>query len=218
MNKKHVTYTRVMLTVLVLLVSYMLFWPVDVIKDGSWNIKVQGDVHYQNDILNVSSTYTKLREVIGTSRRYLDCKNEQGVFVRYEINAAEANRKAGSRGTGIKMGIPQEIPTPTECRVAISIRYEVYPLRSHTEYNESDLFKLLPESDRPQDAPVDSQPVVSQSTPSSSISAPSQPAPAPAPTTNTTIVNNQPAANPAPVVPVENCRFEVLFICVRRSE
>lgn len=140
-----------LLTSLLLVLVFTLFAPVDVIKNETWKLTVAGNVHYPGDILSVTSQYEKVKDATGTAKRYIECQNAQKAFIRYPINEAEANRRPTNRsvGTGVLLPVPISIPVPTQCKVSIAIKYEIfkvgnYVLRSHTEANESPLFTLSP--------------------------------------------------------------------------
>lgn len=139
---------KVLLGVLVLVLGGLFMYPIDVLKDDSWNLTVQGSSHSPGDTINVSSTYNKVRSAEGVATRYLDCQNEEGAFVRYPVNQAEANRARGMAGTGVVVVIPETIPTPTNCKIAIKVEYRIFniggwTLRSVTEYKESKTFDLV---------------------------------------------------------------------------
>lgn len=143
-----------LLSALIAIIAFVLFSPVDVLKNETWKLTVQGDTHYPGDVLVVKSEYEKVRDVTGVAKRYIECKNPIGGYVRYPINEADANRQPTGEnkprtGTGVFLPVPVNIPVPTDCFVTISITYDIYKLgnwtlRSHTETNSSGIFKLLP--------------------------------------------------------------------------
>ena len=139
------------------LISYILFFlsacilgftiymnvKTDVLKD--WRLVLpQQDIRIGDSIV-LQSLYTKVMDVSGKSTRYIECKTSNGVFVRYPISEAVANRAAGQSGTGIPVVIPSTIPNvPTTCRFNITIEYEVFIWRKHIESVNSEIFTLNP--------------------------------------------------------------------------
>lgn len=144
----------VLLVALLATVLGVLFFPVDVIYDDTWEVKVNGgNTHKVGESIQVDSIYQKLRKAEGQANRYLDCKTERGTYLRYELNKADANRRPSltRQGTAFTFGIPNAVkPLPTECRVAIDIRYNVFKvggwsIRTVSEYQESKPFNLVKE-------------------------------------------------------------------------
>jgi hypothetical protein len=123
---------------------------IDVLKD--WRLELpKQDIHVGDTII-VDSLYTKLMQVSGESTRYLECKNKNGIYIRYELNKAVANRGAGTSGTGVELVMPNTVPNvPATCRINITIEYNIYVLRTVIETANSKEFTLLPASQK-QDA------------------------------------------------------------------
>lgn len=135
-----------LLGILVSLFGYILFWPVDVLTD--WTLKLPAKSFVAGQEVTIDSRYNKVTAVSGESHRYIECNDKSGIKVRYPLNEAIADRKPGQgRGTGVQVTLPTTIPDlPTTCRISISIEYRINLLKTHTEYNETNDFELLPES------------------------------------------------------------------------
>lgn len=116
---------------------------VDVLED--WRLELPQQEVHAGDTLVVQSIYKKTLDVSGKATRYIECQNPSGVYIRYPISEAVANRASGSTGTGVVMVVPLTIPdVPTTCRVNITIDYEVLLWRHVIESVNSSEFKLLP--------------------------------------------------------------------------
>lgn len=148
---RNINFTRIftkllIVASLVVLASTAYFVvKLDVLVD--WRIEIPTATEYHaGDTIVVESIYTKLRQVEGEARRYVECETRPGVYVSYLVNEVPADRRAGSGGTGIEIPIPRGIANlPTDCRIRISIDYPVLPFRHVTEVATSDTFRLLPE-------------------------------------------------------------------------
>jgi hypothetical protein len=137
-----VTNIMFALSIIIFLSTVIFTMRIDVVKD--WRLELpQGEIH-AGDTIVVSSMYTKLRDVSGESKRYVECKNQNGVPIRYEINQAVANRKSGKGGTGIEIVVPDIPNLPKMCKIQVSICYKVIPLKCSYENNETTEFQLLP--------------------------------------------------------------------------
>lgn len=135
-----------LLSVFILLVGYIAFWPVDVLQN--WVLEMPGKSFTAGQSINVVSQYDKVREVEGVSHRYVSCDDRRGINVRYEINSARADRTSGlNKGTGVPITFPLIVPDlPAQCRFSISICYDINILKQHCEFNETGFFTLNPES------------------------------------------------------------------------
>lgn len=137
-------------------IAYIVLFPVDVLTN--WKLTISKDTYYPGDVVVIESTYTKNATVTGTAKRYLECKNQSGVLLRYELNQAVANRSSAQlTGTGVTVTIPDrlaEITLPTDCFFSIGIEYDVYPRRAEYEYNRTQDFKLVPVDVVPTEKPT----------------------------------------------------------------
>ena len=137
------SYALFAFSICVLLFSIMATMNVDVIKD--WKLTIIRNEIPVGDQAVIISEYTKVREVSGKSVRYIECRNIDGVWIRYPLNEARADRAKGTGGTGIPVVIPSNIPNlPTQCKFTIAIDYEVYPWRTVHVVNSTKEFTLVP--------------------------------------------------------------------------
>lgn len=188
-----------LLTINLVLFGYILFGQVDVIQDDSWTISVDKTSYVEGDTIAATSEYTKLRQVSGESKRYLDCLNANGGEVRYPLNGAVADRVAGKNATGINLTVPEVKEAPTKCHVTIVLRYEIFrPFRYHTEQKKSADFEILLRNDE-----VSTTPPVSINPNSDTPQRSSNSNNTPNQTTNNTTNNttNTTNNNPAPETP-----------------
>lgn len=124
-----------------LVVSYLFIAPVDVLKD--WQIILPDNELHVGEEVVLQSQYTKLKPVKGTAVRYVECENDRGIFIRYPLNEATADRAPGLGGTGIVVKLPETVPDlPARCKFSIVIVYRVYPFRDVTEFVSSKEFTL----------------------------------------------------------------------------
>jgi hypothetical protein len=113
----------------------------DVLKN--WRLVLPEQQIRVGDEVVVQSLYEKVRNSRGVSVRYIECRNETGVFIRYPISEAVANRDVGKAGTGVVFVVPSTIPNiPAKCRFNITIDYEVYRWRHVIESTNSAEFTL----------------------------------------------------------------------------
>lgn len=203
----------------------LLLYPIDVLNDDEWKIKVNGgNTHYVDETIAVDSIYTKLRKAEGQTTRYIDCRTQSGTFLRYELNQADANRRPSKtkQGTAFTFSVPKTItPVPTKCKIVIDIRYSVFKMlgqsfRTVPEYQESKEFNLLPASERPQASDVTTQSNSSSSTPTSNTN-PTTTVTRPGQTNTTTTnntVNKPPARTSSPRPTRKVCTINLLGIKV----
>lgn len=120
---------------------YLFVAPMPVLKN--WRIVAPAGNYHVGDTIIIQSLFTKLRPVDGVAHRSLECTGAQGADVAYPVNIATANHVAQAKaGVGIPIVIPL-IPTPTKCRLAISIEYKIYPFRTVTEFATSNQFNVV---------------------------------------------------------------------------
>lgn len=167
MNKRHAfkILNISLIVVLIGLVSYIAFWPVDVL--ANWQLKVSATSYRAGEVITVESIYEKKMAVSGTAHRYIECKDRRDIWVRYQLSEAQADRSPGAlTGTGIQITLPTNIPNlPATCRLSISVDYKINLLKTHTEYNQTGEFTLLPAETSSDET---SDPVAASDTPSSS--------------------------------------------------
>jgi hypothetical protein len=135
-----------------LFLAYIILFPVDVIK--GWKLELPAKNEYAlGEVVVIESMYSKTVPTGNNSQseRYIECRNNRGVNLRYLLNKAVANRKpSSSTGTGIVVQIPRELSgltIPTTCFFSISISYNLYPRQAIPEYNRTKDFKLIQESE-----------------------------------------------------------------------
>jgi len=152
------TYVLFGLSLLVLTGTLYFISTIKVLDE--WTISIpSGDIHV-GDTVVIQSVYNKVRETGGESVRYIQCENRSGLWIRYELNRATANRQKGKGGTGIVLTVRRDIAdVPTTCKFTINIRYDVLPFRSVYVTNNTREFTLLPER---QDDSQDGRPVTIQ--------------------------------------------------------
>lgn len=133
-----------------LFIAYIVLFPVDVITN--WKLSIPKTEYTLGETVVIESLYTKKINTPrdSQSERYLECKNANGIYIRYLLNKAAANRAASpSTGTGVVVTIPDklaELNLPTSCFFSIAINYNVYPRRAEAEYNRTQNFTLIPKS------------------------------------------------------------------------
>ena len=151
LSKTQITsYILFMVSGLILLATIYMNIKVDVLKD--WRLVLPQQEIRIGDTIVVQSLYTKTMNVTGESIRYIECKTSNGVYIRYPVSEAKANRAAGTSGTGVPIVVPETIPNvPTRCRINITIDYEIYLLRHVVESANSDEFELLPKKTTSED-------------------------------------------------------------------
>lgn len=209
---------------------YMTF-NIDVLQEWRLELPKQDKIHV-GDKITIASIYHKTMNVKGTSVRYLDCKNKDGIEIRYPLNQAVADRAPKKGGTGIVVVMPDTIPDlPARCRVAVVIDYPVLPWRHVIETEETREFTLHPK----EVASVSSESNEPQRT--TEIPVPATPSPAstvasvPSSSTNDTPINysaqqdisqGEPVSNqtielePTPQPVIRPCTLGLLGICVLR--
>ena len=144
---KTITYlTSFSLVASALFIAYIVLFPVDVLQN--WTLRTTSDRYTLGQSVVIESLFTKKVNTGKNSKasRYIECKNSNGVYVRYLLSEATANReKSKSTGTGIVVYIPKqiaEVDLPTDCFFSISIDYDVYPRRADPEYQRTKNFIL----------------------------------------------------------------------------
>lgn len=143
------SYSLFVLSALILVASFMLTMNITVLKD--WKLSVPAAEIHAGDTVTLVSEYTKVRDVTGRSIRYIECQNQQHIYIRYPLNEAVANRGSGTAGTGVVVKVPDSIPyLPTTCKFTIAIEYDVYPWRKVDISNSTNEFTLLPRREVPQ--------------------------------------------------------------------
>lgn len=132
-----------------LTIGVLTMYPVDVLDN--WKITVPEKSYYAGDTAVIYSTYTKKRDVTGIAKRYIECENQNSASIRYPLNEAVADRKAGERtGTAVVVKLPSDIPNlPTECRINIAVTYKVNAFKEVHESETSNSFQLLPVKGKP---------------------------------------------------------------------
>jgi len=147
-----ISHSLFALSIVIFGASFLMTRQIDVIKD--WVITFPQEELHAGDEVIIQSTYTKVRDAKGTAKRYIECESKPGVFIRYELNEAVADRQMGTTGTGIPVKIRSDIPElPTTCKFCIAINYRILPLLDTLESNCSNTFKLYPKretTDEPQ--------------------------------------------------------------------
>lgn len=137
------SYVLFALSIVILAMAAYMNFRIDVLSD--WRLELPKDDIHIGDVIVVESIYKKELDVSGKSTRYIECKNERGIFIRYPISEATANRSSGKNGTGIIMKIPNSIPdAPVTCRINVTIDYEIMAWRHVIESQNSKTFTLYP--------------------------------------------------------------------------
>lgn len=133
-----------------MLFSISMLARVDVLDN--WRLVLPAGEIHAGDTVVVQSLYEKKLDVTGKATRYIECKTKNGLYVRYPVSTATANRPSGVAGTGIVFTAPEVIPDlPTTCKFTITIDYEVLAFRHVIESQSSAEFQLLPKRE---DAPA----------------------------------------------------------------
>lgn len=141
-----VSYSLFALSAVTLFFAVYMNMSVDVLKD--WKLIMNQDSAYVGDTVVIESVYHKTMNVTGVSTRYMECKNSDGILIRYAVSEAKANRASGQTGTGIMIVVPSTIPDlPTKCRINIIIDYEIYKFRHVIESQQTKEFTLYPRKD-----------------------------------------------------------------------
>lgn len=125
--------------------TYLALWPIDVIKNSSWELTVDKSSYHVGDTATVHVVADKLKPYGGKFVRNIECKSGTGSYVSYYIAESDSNRQAGHVETDVPIKIPSVGATlPAQCHFVFVIEYRVYSFRSFTEYNNSNEFELLP--------------------------------------------------------------------------
>lgn len=124
---------------------YLLFSPVQVLTH--WQLKVDGSKPYMPaSTVNISSTYTKVRNVSGVSKKYLQChKPNSTEWDSYiPLTESDANKPSITVGHSVTaVAIPLDVPSlPNTCRIYIHVSYQINPLRTYEQYNYSNSFHV----------------------------------------------------------------------------
>lgn len=139
---------------------------IQVLKD--WRLTLPSGPIHAGDTIVVASTYTKLRQVTGTSMRTLECEARPDVFISTPLNKVSANRSPGTTGTGVLVTIPNQIQgittLPDTCRVCIALTYPVLPGRTVPYFKCTVDFTLLSKT-----APATVSASTTQTSPSQSV-------------------------------------------------
>lgn len=130
------------LIIAALVFAYTTLVPITVLQD--WRLILKKNSYTLDEIITVESAYTKTRNVTGIATRYIECKNDRDVYVRYELSVADANRAPSAGSTGIVSKIPNSIVPPTSCRFSVNVCYQLYRWRNSCEYNSTSDFEVLP--------------------------------------------------------------------------
>lgn len=142
------SYALFAFSVIFLLLTLYFTSNIKVIEN--WKLSIPGEPIHAGDEVVLISSYKKTRNVDGQARRYIECKNHDGLFIRYPLSEANADRKAGNAGTGIPVKVPYNIPDlPAECFFSITISYPVLPFKPTVEKQQTQHFRLLPANSSP---------------------------------------------------------------------
>lgn len=140
-----VTYILFFLSLgMLAITTFMAFNSFNVLAE--WTLTLPDKRIEAGDKVVIQSVYNKLRTAEGDATRYLECKDKNGVFLRYELNQRRADRKAGKGGTGIDVVVPAAIPDlPTTCKFSVSICYDTFlPWYCYPESETTKEFILYP--------------------------------------------------------------------------
>lgn len=170
---------------IVILLTYILAGPVDVIKNSTWSLTTDKTSYVLGDTVTIHVVADKLRAVQGNFIRTIECKSNTGSFISYHIADSTSNRSKGHVVTDIPIKIPFIIATlPSTCRIAFTIEYRIYTFRSFSEYNFTNTFRLsapqqpvVPETVLPDSEATETPPTVTEPAPMATASTPIQPAP-----------------------------------------
>lgn len=128
-------------------VFYLLFSPVNVLEN--WNLRVDNSISYApGATVYLNSTYKKVKDVSGMSKRYLQCRkpnsNQWDGYIA--LTQSDANRPPTKNGHSVSaLGIPLNVPNlPNICRIYVNVVYQINPLRTYVQYNYSNTFKVAP--------------------------------------------------------------------------
>lgn len=115
---------------------------------ANWKLTLPTGPIRVGDTIVVASTYTKLRQVTGSSTRTIECAYGKGIYISTPLDKAIANRAPGKTGTGIVVKIPAALTgvkaLPDPCHICVSISYPVLPLRTVSYFKCTKDFNLLP--------------------------------------------------------------------------
>lgn len=146
-----------------ILLFYLLFSPVQVLTH--WQLHVDDSQAYMPaSTVNISSTYTKVRDVSGVSKKYLQCHKPNstdwdGYIPLSESDANKPSTTAGHSATAV--AIPLDVPSlPNTCRIYIHVSYQINPLRTYEQHNYSNSFHV----NKPTSPMIQQQSLAPQST------------------------------------------------------
>lgn len=143
-NFEHVSVFSVigLIALATLLFAYTIFAPVDVLKN--WTITTDKTMYSVGDTIVSTSRYNKVMSVNGQSKRYIECLNQIGSWVRYPVLEQTADRKQGQGQTSTSTHISGVVPNvDTTCRIYTQVEYTIYMYRPFREENVSNEFKLV---------------------------------------------------------------------------
>jgi hypothetical protein len=123
---------------------YLVFAPVQVLKD--WKISVPNQEYTPGSTIYITSYYTKVRDVSGSSKRYLQCykPNSTDWDGYIPLTESDANRPKITNGKSVTaIAIPIDVPAlPNTCRIYINVVYQINPFREYEQFNYSNTFKI----------------------------------------------------------------------------
>lgn len=132
-NKFWVRFTLVTMAGFVLTLGaslYLHFIKLDVIEDTSRNVSIvecskDPECSFKvGDAITLNASSRKLRNVRGTSSRYIVCEYPNNSEGKFPIGEASANRKPGDNSNNIYLKIPNNIPLlPATCAIQVETDY-----------------------------------------------------------------------------------------------
>lgn len=136
------------IVVAALVFTFISLIPIDVLNN--WNLTTDKPEYEVGSTLIVTTKFDKLRNVTGTSKRYIECKTRNGSTNRIAIGEKEADRTPQKRASNeIYLGIPRDtIEPPTTCFVEIVVTYNIYSFRNHTETARTPEFKVIEQPEK----------------------------------------------------------------------
>lgn len=109
--------------------------PVDVLQ--GWVLRTDKQSYGLNELVTITSTYNKVRDVTGTSTRKLVCGNQS-----YPINEAEGNKPPGRVSAKIKLIVPDDLYLPQTCFIRVEVNYRIFGVRDFPEVGETNRFEI----------------------------------------------------------------------------